>query len=220
MGDPALPVGCVVLAAGRSSRFGADKLLAPWGDGTVIGRALDAVPAGELDAVVVVTGTGAIGALARSRGFQVVHNGDPDKGISHTIRLGTAVLAASCAGIVYLPADQPLLRRESVADLIRIWRGDPGKIAALGHGGVRGSPCLFPARLYPDLMSLSGDRGGSALIRGREADLILRETAAEELLDADTPEALTRLRLLSGTWDRSGTGSLSGTGNFSDAPGV
>ena len=55
---------------------------------------------------------------------------------------------------------------------------------------VRGNPCLFPARFYPELLALNGDRGGSAVIRNHEADLILLETDALELTDIDTPEAL------------------------------
>ena len=51
-------------------------------------------------------------------------------------------------------------------------------------------PCLFPARFYPELLALNGDRGGSAVIRNHEADLILLETDALELTDIDTPEAL------------------------------
>ena len=35
-----------------------------------------------------------------------------------------------------------------------------------------------------------GGRGGSAVIRNHEADLILLETDALELTDIDTPEAL------------------------------
>ena len=60
----------------------------------------------------------------------------------------------------------------------------------MAHGGVRGNPCLFPARFYPELLALKGDRGGSAVIRNHEADLILLETDALELTDIDTPEAL------------------------------
>ena len=39
-------------------------------------------------------------------------------------------------------------------------------------------------------LGLDWDRGGSAVIRNHEADLILLETDALELTDIDTPEAL------------------------------
>ena len=86
------------------------------------------------------------------------------------------------------------MRRERIAQLAALWRRQPEKIAALGHGGVRGNPCLFPARFYPELLALTGDRGGSAVIRRHEEDLILLEAPEEELADVDTPQALRRLR--------------------------
>ena len=79
---------------------------------------------------------------------------------------------------------------DSVEALAALWAQHPAKIAAMAHGGVRGNPCLFPARFYPELLALNGDRGGSAVIRNHEADLILLETDALELTDIDTPEAL------------------------------
>ena len=64
----------------------------------------------------------------------------------------------------------------------------------LGHDGVRGNPCLFPARFYPELLELTGDRGGSAVIRRHEEDLLLLETDALELTDVDTPDALEQVK--------------------------
>ena len=91
-------------------------------------------------------------------------------------------------------ADQPLLRRESVDALVTLWQEKPDGIAALGHGGVRGNPCLFPARLFPELWALQGDRGGAAVIRRHEDLLTLLEVDPRELQDADTPEALAAIR--------------------------
>ena len=70
------------------------------------------------------------------------------------------------------------------------WKKSPEKIAALGHEGVRGNPCLFPARFLPELLALTDDHGGSAVIRRHTEDLILVETDPRELMDVDTPEAL------------------------------
>ena len=214
-----LPVGCVLLAAGDARRFGGDKLSALLGGQTLLERALRAVPAEELShvAVVVQGNQSAAGgqnpqkigqcseidstnggdwqeSLIRRFGFSIVRNCHPDWGVSYSVRLGTAALMDRCQAIVYQTADQPLLRRDSVRELVRFWRRNPTKIAALSHEGVRGSPCVFPARFYRELLELEGDRGGSAVIRRHMEDLILWEVPAMELADADTPEELARLR--------------------------
>lgn len=95
-----------------------------------------------------------------------------------------------CDGVLFSVADQPWLKRESAEALTALWAQKPSKIAAMAHSGVRGNPCLFPARLYPELFALTGDTGGSAVIRQHEDDLILLETDAWELTDVDTPAAL------------------------------
>ena len=98
-----------------------------------------------------------------------------------------------CDGVLFCVSDQPLLRRESVERLVELWRAHPEKIAALGHSGVRGNPCLFPARFFPELMALREDHGGSTVIRRHEEELLLLEVPAAELHDVDTVQALEAL---------------------------
>ena len=92
-----------------------------------------------------------------------------------------------------MTADQPLLRRETVERLIDAWLAQPERIAALAHSGVRGNPCIFPARYFDELLALEGDRGGSAVIRQHPEALLLVEAAAEELADVDTARDLAEL---------------------------
>lgn len=186
-------LGCVVMAAGNARRFGENKLAAAVEGKPLLRRALEAVPAELFSRVCVVTQYREGLALAREFGFQAVENRHPDWGISHTISLGLEAVR-DCGGVLFQVSDQPLLQRESVEALVELWLRQPEKIAALGHGGVRGNPCLFPARFYPELRALSEDHGGSAVIRRHEADLILLETAAAELFDVDTPAALEALQ--------------------------
>lgn len=185
--------GCVVLAAGSASRFGGNKLTATVEGQALIRRALSAVPAEQLSAVAVVTQYPEILDLAREFSFTPVRNDAPEAGVSRSIALGLAALG-DCPGALFLVADQPLLQRESVEALVALWQRQPDGVAALGHGGVRGNPCLFPARLFPELLALRGDRGGSAVIRRHEDVLTLLEVDPRELQDADTPEALERIR--------------------------
>ncbi len=187
-------IGCVVMAAGNAARFGENKLAARANGKTLIECALDAVPTDRLDAVCVVTQYDEVEALARHRGFLCVRNDRPEDGLSRTVRLGTEALAGECGAILYLVADQPLLRRESVAALLDFYRADPERIVGASHGGRRGNPCVFPGRFFPELCALTGDVGGSAVIRAHEGELLLFEIGEEELTDVDTREALRALK--------------------------
>ena len=188
-----LKLGCVVMAAGNARRFGENKLAAQLRGRSLILRTLEAVPAEKFHTVVVVTQYPEVMRLAGEFHFAAIHNPHPDWGISHTIALGLTALR-DCDGVLFQVSDQPLLRRESVAELVDRWRAQPEKIAALGHGGVRGNPCLFPARFFPELLELREDHGGNTVIRRHEEDLFLLEVPAEELHDVDTAQTLKELK--------------------------
>ena len=110
-------IGCVVMAAGMSSRFGGNKLAQQWQGKSLIRHALEAVPADKLSATVVVTQYPEVVALAKEFGFTPIVNSHPEYGQSHTIHLGVRALER-CDALLFQVADQPLLRRESVARLI------------------------------------------------------------------------------------------------------
>lgn len=184
-----LKIGCVIMAAGNARRYGANKLAAQLQGRSLILRALEAIPTEMFDSVVVVTQYPEIMRFAKEFHFAAIHNEHPDYGISHTIELGLTGLR-DCDGVLFSVSDQPLLQRESIAELVRLWMQQPEKIAAVAHDGVRGNPCLFPARFFPELLELTEDHGGNTVIRRHEEDLILLEIPQQELTDVDTPEAL------------------------------
>ena len=190
-----LTVGCVIMASGLSRRFGANKLLADFCGQPMLCRAFAATAAPSISARIVVTRSEEVQALCRAQGVPVLLHSLP--GRNDTVRLGLSVLLKQLpelSGCMFLPGDQPLLRRESVGRLVDFYREHPEHIAALGHDGVRGNPCLFPARLFPELLALQGDHGGNQVIRRHEEDLLLWEVPAPELTDVDTPQVLAQLR--------------------------
>ena len=189
----AAPIGCLIMAAGNASRFGENKLTASFAGKSLFSLALAAIPADTFARVTVVSQYPVLLQEAEQAGFHAIRNDRPDDGISRTIRLGTEAMA-DCAGILYMVADQPLLRQETVLRIVQDWRQHPGCIVGAAHNGHRGNPCLFPARFFPELCALEGDRGGSSVIRRHEDALRLVEAAEPELSDCDTKQALEMLK--------------------------
>lgn len=186
-------IGCVIMAAGNARRYGKNKLAAQLDGRSLILRTLEAIPSDVFQTVVVVTQYPEIMQLAKEFHFAAIHNDRPEYGISRTLQLGLTALR-DCDGVMFVVSDQPLLQRESITALAALWKTQPECIAALAHRGVRGNPCLFPARFFPELMELQGDRGGNAVIRRHEDALKLLEVSEAELTDVDTPEALEKLK--------------------------
>ena len=189
----ALRAGCLVMAAGNASRFGENKLTARFDGQSLFSLALAAIPAGLFARVTVVSQYPALLEEASRAGFAAILNDRPEDGISRTIRLGTQAMA-DCDGILYMVADQPLLRAGTVRRVAEAWQEHPECIAAAAHNGNRGNPCLFPARFFPELCALEADRGGSSVIRRHENVLLLVEAGERELFDCDTKQALEILK--------------------------
>lgn len=183
--------GCLVMAAGNASRFGANKLTAALDGEPLIRRTLAAIPAQAFEAVCVVTQYDDVAALAGEFGFAVLKNDRPCDGVSRTIRMGLTQLQASCDAVLFLVGDQPLLRQETLLRLLA--QGDETHIVVPVAGTQRGNPCLFPRKYYPELLALEGDRGGRAVIRRHEEAVLPVEVDARELFDVDTPDALAAL---------------------------
>ncbi|WP_409968873.1 nucleotidyltransferase family protein [Bengtsoniella intestinalis] len=188
-----MDIGCVILAAGNSQRFGDNKLLQPLQGKSLVQHAFEKVPQGVFAGVTVVTQYPPIMALATDFGFSVLYNDQPELGISHSLQMGLTTLR-HCNGILFMVCDQPLLRTETLQQLVDWFVGHPHFIVAAGHDGVRGNPCIFPAEYFSSLMTLSGDQGGAQVIRQHSDALRLIEVDPRELFDVDHPEALASLR--------------------------
>lgn len=186
-------IGCLVMAAGNGARFGSNKLEASFAGKSLFSLALAAIPAGTFSRVTVVSQYPALLQEASQAGFAAILNDRPEDGISRTIRLGTEAMA-DCAAILYMVSDQPLLRADTVQRLADCWLQNPACIVSAAHGSHRGNPCLFPARFFPELCALEGDRGGSSVIRRHEDALLLVEADEHELFDCDTKQVLEILR--------------------------
>lgn len=188
-----IPVGCVVLAAGNAERFGENKLAAVYRGRTLAQWAMEAVSRDGIDSAFVVTQYDEIEALALRYGFDVIRNDRPELGVSRSVVLGTKALGPISRGILFLVADQPLLKRETVSALTAMFREHPENIVCLSHDGKRGNPCIFPASLFSELTALTGDVGGRAVIARHEDMVLLLEAGAKELYDVDTLYDLEKL---------------------------
>ena len=178
------------MASGSAVRFGSNKLLYPVDGAPMIERAFSAVSPELFTRACVVSCYPEILALAGERGYLPIPNPEAAQGQSASVRLGLAALA-ELDGALFSVCDQPWLRRDSVERLLAEFDAHPGCICALSWKGVRGSPAVFPPDLFPELLALTGDRGGGGVIRSHQDRLLLVEASTSaELQDLDMrPEA-------------------------------
>ena len=186
-------IGCVIMASGLGKRFGGNKLMADFHGKPMIQRALDASE-GLFAKRVVVTRHEQVAALCREQHVDVVLHDLPHR--SDTVRLGLQSLGDLDA-CMFLPGDQPLLRRETVVMLLENWKENPDRIVRPAYEDTEGSPVLFPSWAFPELKDLPEGKGGGVVMKKHPHE-VCRVSIANpfELADADTPEMLELLRQL------------------------
>lgn len=185
-------IGCVVMASGRSTRYGRNKLLEDLGGKPVILRTVEGLLAAGL-APLVVTRSDAVSALMAGAGVACARHDGPRK--CDTMRVGIESLPPDAAGFLFMPADQPLVLPESLKRLAQQFLAAPTRAVRLGFDDTPGSPVLFPAACRDALLAYDGDRGGSDVLKGRRIPCdIVQAEFPWELWDVDTPEGMARVR--------------------------
>jgi molybdenum cofactor cytidylyltransferase len=190
-------VAAVVLAAGRASRMGSNKLVAELDGEPIVRRTVRAVLGSRARPVVVVTGHEAEAVRAALAGLDVqfAHNPDFALGMSTSLRVGIAAVGAVAGALVCL-GDMPKLEARHLDTVIDAYRsGDPDEIIVPTCDRKRGNPVLWPHSYFAEIAELSGDVGARALIdRHAEQVRLLAIDDPAILVDVDTPAALAELR--------------------------
>jgi molybdenum cofactor cytidylyltransferase len=188
----------VVLAAGRSERFGAGrhKLAQPLGASSVLAQTLARAIASHLRTVVVTTAAFVDVARSSVAARDVVVLPDAGGDGSASLGMGTSIAAgvrasSDSAGWLVLPGDMPLVRPATLLAVARAL--DHHAVAYAQHGGRRGHPVGFAAELYPELTELSGDEGARRIIARYPAFAIDLDDPGV-LVDIDTQDDLDALR--------------------------
>jgi molybdenum cofactor cytidylyltransferase len=187
----------VVLAAGMATRMGGSKVVRPVGGRPMVGRVIDAALGSRLAGTVVVVGHEADGvrAILRDRPVDIVDNPAFAEGLSTSMNSGLLHAGDGCDAALFLLADQPFVTASLIDRLIDAFAAGGGPIVRPVVDGRPGNPVLFAARLFPELLRESGDRGGREIAR-RHADEICLVTVDDPLavLDVDSPEDYERFR--------------------------
>ena len=183
----------IVLAAGRSRRMGAQKLLLPFGRQTVVEHIVDQLSkASEVSHIVVVTGADgqAVSGALSGRRLILVKNPEFDSEMLESVRYGLAALPDRCGAMLIVLGDQPAIRSQWIEELAEIYRQHEGKkIIVPVHDGHRGHPMLIPMRFREELLKRYEDTGIRGLLDTHAGEVVRVQWGNEAVLaDMDYPE--------------------------------
>jgi len=190
-------IAAVILAAGRSSRMGRNKLLLDLDGKPILCHAIDQALATGLSEIVVVSGHQAskVRAVLGERPVKVIEAREHRLGMSASLKAGIRALSPNAAAVLVMLGDMPQVSTPLLQRMIAAYNPLEGRSIVLPTlNGKRGNPVLFDRRYFPEMLELEGDVGARHLIGAHDdqvAEIVVEDAGA--FTDVDTPEAYDRL---------------------------
>jgi molybdenum cofactor cytidylyltransferase len=191
-------ISAILLAAGQSRRFGAQKLLQRLATGrTVVNHSADNLALPLLHELVVVIDRPpdesevASELLGWAPAFVVNRSGG---GMASSLAAGVAALDPASEAVLVALGDEPQLPGEAIKRVVARYRQGGADVIVPRYRGVRGHPVLFSRAVYPELIALSGDHGAKAVADRDPTRLAFVDIDLPKPIDVDTPGDLARLR--------------------------
>ena len=183
-------IGAIVLAAGKSTRMGAAKVLLPFGQSTVIGHIVDQLLAAAIENVVVVAGheRERIAAALSGRQVTLTCNRHVEAGMISSVRCGLQVLPAKCDRVLMALGDQPVITTALIQQVVGALETTDKGIVIPCHGGKRGHPMIFSTRYRDKVMTHYDEVGLRGLPHDHPGDVFELEASSPAVLaDMDVP---------------------------------
>jgi molybdenum cofactor cytidylyltransferase len=184
-----MKIAALLLAAGKSSRFGANKLMHPLNGQPIALHSAIALKSALPHALAVVSPGSPVQAVLAQAGIPTVVSERAAEGMGESLKTGIAATREADGWIVAL-ADMPFIRPTTHLSIERALRRG-AVIAAPAFHGERGHPVGLSGRFRDELLSLEGDAGARFILKRHAAEIALVEVNdAGVLKDIDTPQDL------------------------------
>ena len=189
-------------AAGLSRRMGTQKLLLPFGAGTVLEAVIGNLRAAGLTPILCVLSEATLqGLRPLAEDVTVLINPAPERGYASSLAialdaLGRAEPAALREGpFCLMLGDLPTARAHDMARLRAAFERRPAGYTALApyREGRFGHPIFMEGLWRARLRAAAGDRGGRGILEAHEGEVLTVEGEDGFFEDLDTPEDYRRV---------------------------
>mgnify|MGYP006301433061 CR=1 FL=1 len=198
-----LPViDAIILAAGKSERFGRPKVLQTFLGEPFVTRIITNLREAGVRNVSLVMGYKAgeyIRQLPQSGFPYIVINSNYEKGQFSSLQVGLESVNENADGVIMTLVDCPHLPLKVYKDLVDAACAHPDKVIIPTYQSKGGHPIFLPGILFDEILGSDPDENLRDLLT-RHPGLIYRHPVKEPgiTMDIDTPEDLVRLEKIYG----------------------
>lgn len=183
-------LGAIVLAAGKSTRMGENKLLMKVDGQPMIRRVVEACIRSRVNLVAVVLGHDeqAIRRALEGLRCRLVFNPQYERGQSFSLRAGLSAVRAEIDAMLVIPGDVALVSTDHINAVVDEYYRHDGRILVASHRGRSGHPILIDSSLFDEVAGIDEANYGLKAVVNAHRDVVRKVEvgALDVLLDIDT----------------------------------
>jgi len=190
-------ISLIVLAAGKSTRFGSNKLLFNLDGETLIEHVVRSALQSNVSETVVVVGFEAerIRHALQGLNCRFAVNHDFGRGQSSSVLTGIEFVRNHADAAMILPGDMPMIRVEHINKVVDEYNSVRSPIVVASFQGRMGHPILFDASLFDEVLNIEEETFGLKKVVSRHIGEVRKVEvgSAGALLDLDVRDDLKRI---------------------------
>lgn len=178
----------IILAAGKSSRMGYNKLIIKLGDTTILEKIIHNTKISRLNEVILITGK----YDDIKTDIIKLHNEEYEKGMSTSIKKGIEGFGGDA--VMILLGDMPFVSSKIINKLYDSYKLCNKNIVVPEFEGKRGNPVIIGKKYFCELLKIQGDKGARDIIKNNLEDVEFVEIQDKGIfLDIDDEESYRQL---------------------------
>lgn len=190
-------IAAVILAAGRSSRFGEPKSLAPWEGTTVLGHIIRTIKSSDISEIVVVTGSHRteLEMLIKELGVKEAFNSEYANGsMVMSLQTGLKALSPGIQAALVMLGDQPQVTKQMIGLLNNNFNPVISELIVPVFDQHKGHPWILGRKYWQEIHSLSPQDTLRDFLKNHEDTLQKIFFDSDEILeDFDTKDEYLKL---------------------------
>jgi molybdenum cofactor cytidylyltransferase len=144
-------ISAIILAAGKSTRMGQQKMLMPWGDTTVIGQVIKTLQTAEIKDIVLIMNSEIASRIEQS-GLQIMLNNNGE--MLSSIQVGLQAQKPTAEATLICLGDQPQIEERSVRSVCEAFLKSESNLVVPSYQMRRGHPWLVARPLWQEILAM------------------------------------------------------------------
>ena len=182
-------IRAILLAAGKGSRMGVQKQLLNWSKKTLLEECIDQIlEVKKIEEIRVVLGNNANKiknelSYYENEKVKFIINKDYEKGMHSTIKKGLVNMDDNVEHILIALGDQPLISKETYADIIDKYLTVDKRMLVPVYKGQRGHPVLMERNfLEEEIDGVNGPGGLRSIVKNKPEEVFFYKVNKEEII--------------------------------------